>query len=709
MPVRGALTIKKMKVFTITTCFFFLFIHKNLSGQSISLREKAITLKRVIEINHYSPRPVNDSFSLAVFKSVINTIDSRRLFLTASEYKQLSSYNQKLDDELQGNGWAFFDQLVSIYKRSLGRADSIITAITQKPLNFSADESITFSHEESFNFAGTAEELSKRWGRYLKLVALRSIYYTTARDSAPNTSHKPIIEKLEPVTRNKIKENEKKYIENILNYKTGVNSYLSEIYLNAIASGFDPHTNYFSREGKEEFQSALSSEGLSFGIDFDENQQGQVVIQHLQPGGPAWKSGELHKNDELLQLQQEGKEPVDITGQTLEDVYEFIGAAGHEKLLFKVKKSNGQEKTVALNKEKINNEENVVKSFVLNGSKKIGYIILPGFYTEWENEGGSSCAGDVAKEIIKLKRENIEGLILDVRYNGGGSLGEALDMAGIFIDEGPLSAEKERSGKLIFFKDPNRGIIYGGPMVLLVNGQSASASELLAATLQDYNRAVIVGDKTFGKATMQEMFFLDTVSKKPANPKTMTDVLKITVAKLFRLNGESAQLKGVMPDILLPDEFELVKAGEKYYSNALSSDTARKNTYYKPLPQLPVNQLTEKSVTRINSNPDFQQIKKLIATQQAKEQQKTETIPLKWESFEKWFTERESSVSEEITSHGQPVFTASVAEQNKQWITDNDDAKEWNEAMIKNIREDIYTQEAFLVLCDLISLQKTIR
>jgi len=205
---------------------------------------------------------------------------------------------------------------------------------------------------------------------------------------------------------------------------------------------------------------------------------------------------------------------------------------------------------------------------------------------------------------------------------------------------------------------------------------------------------------------MQEMFFLDTVSKKPANPKTMTDVLKITVAKLFRLNGESAQLKGVMPDILLPDEFELVKAGEKYYSNALSSDTARKNTYYKPLPQLPVNQLTEKSVTRINSNPDFQQIKKLIATQQAKEQQKTETIPLKWESFEKWFTERESSVSEEITSHGQPVFTASVAEQNKQWITDNDDAKEWNEAMIKNIREDIYTQEAFLVLCDLISLQK---
>ncbi len=697
-----------MKAFTTAACLI-LITCQSVTGQSVDFRQKAITLKRVIEINHYSPRPVNDSFSVSVFKAVINTIDSRRLFLTASEYKQLSSYSQKLDDELQGNGWAFFDQLTAIYKKVLPRADSIIKSITQKPFNFSADESISLSHEESFNFATTPEELSKRWARYLKLVALRSIYYTNAKDSSHSNSNKVNIEKSEPLTRNKIKENEEKFIANILNYKTGINSYLSEIYLNAIASAFDPHTNYFSQEDKNEFQSALSSEGLSFGIDFDENQKGQIVIQHLQPGGPAWKSGELHKNDELLQMQQDGKEPMDISGKTLEDVYEFIGSPGHDKLVFKVRKNNGQERTIALKKERINNEENVVKSFVLNGNKKIGYIILPGFYTEWENDGGSSCAGDVAKEIIKLKRENIEGLILDVRYNGGGSVGEALDMAGIFIDEGPLSAEKERSGKLTFFKDPNRGIIYGGPMVLLVNGQSASASELLAATLQDYNRAVIVGGKTFGKATMQDMFFLDTVSKKPVNPKTPTDVLKITIAKIFRLNGESAQLKGVTPDVLLPDDFELMKASEKYYPNALPSDTARKNTYYKPLPLLPVHELAEKSDSRTRNNADFSAIKRIIAAQQVKEQQKIETIPLKWEAFEKWITEKESSATEEITSHNPAVFTASAAEQNKQWIADNEDAKEWNDVMIKNIREDIYTQEAFLILCDLINLQKATR
>lgn len=692
-----------MRVLTIIFTLLF-FTVQHLCGQAIPLRQKAITLKRVIEINHYSPRPVNDSFSLAVFNSVINTLDSRRLFFTAADYKLLSSYSLKLDDELQGNGWAFFDQLMAVYKKSLSRADSVINVITQKPFNLSIDESVIASTERDFDFPQTPEDLTKRWSRYLKFVACRTLYYIVHSDSSVG---KTTIEKLEPMTRNKIKESEKKFISTILNYRSGLNNYLSEIYLDAIASEFDPHTNYFSQEGKEEFQSALSSNGLSFGIDFDENQKGQVVIQHLEPGGPAWKSGELHKNDELLQLQQEGKDPVDITTQTVEDVYEFIQAPGHDKLSFKVRKTNGQEKTITLKKEKINNEENIVKSFVLNGKKKIGYIILPGFYTEWENDGGSSCANDVAKEIIKLKHENIDGLILDVRYNGGGSVGEALEMAGIFIDEGPLSAEKERSGKLSFFKDPNRGIIYGGPMILLVNGQSASASELLAATLQDYNRAVIVGGKTFGKATMQQLFFLDTISKKAPNAGAAIDVVKITTAKIFRLNGESVQLKGVEPDVLLPDEFELMKASEKYYSNALPSDTARKNNYYKPLPPLPKATLAQKSAARVSNNQDFQEIKNLLAKQEAK--QKSETIPLKWERFEKWMSDKEASATEEVASQNQSVFTANVAEQNKQWVTDSEDAKEWNDITIKNIQEDIYTQEAFLILCDLIETQKTNR
>jgi carboxyl-terminal processing protease len=587
----------------------------------------------------------------------------------------------------------------------------MIDNITRQPFNFSVDESVIASREATFDFAASTEELQKRWYRYLKFATARGIYYALHKDNLPVQAAKSSIDKVEPSIRNKLRGNEKKFIEDILHYKAGLESYMAEIYLDAIASEFDPHTNYFSQEGKEEFQSALSSQGLSFGIDFDENQKGQIVVDHLEPGGPAWKSGELHKNDELLQLQQEGKEPVDITEQSVEDIYEFLAAPGHDKINFKVRKNNGQEKTVTLKKEKINNEENVVKSFVLNGSKKIGYIILPGFYTEWENDGGSSCANDVAREIIKLKHENIEGLILDVRFNGGGSVGESLAMAGIFIDEGPLSGEKDKSGKLVFLKDPNRGVIFSGPMILLVNGQSASASELLAATLQDYNRALIMGGKTFGKATMQQMFFLDTLSKKAPNARTNTDILKITTGKIFRLNGETAQLKGVVPDIELPDEFELMKSGERFYANALPADTARKNNYYKPLPAIPIAELATKSAARTSRDPGFIRIQKSIADLKAKQIQQTEIIPLKWEGFDKWLSGKEMAGKEEEKDNIQEpsVFTASVAELNKQWTTDNEDAKEWNNRMIKNIQNDIYMQEAFRVLCDWIGLQKTSR
>ena len=264
------------------------------------------------------------------------------------------------------------------------------------------------------------------------------------------------------------------------------------------------------------------------------------------------------------------------------------------RLVLKFRKKDGTTRIVLLRKEKIENEENIVKGFVLKGEKKIGYILLPAFYTEWENESGSSCANDVAKEIVKLKKENIDGLILDVRYNGGGSLGEAMEMIGIFVDEGPLMGQKQKAEKVIYLKDPNRGTIYNGPMALMVNGQSASASEILAASLQDYNRALIVGSNTYGKATMQQMMLLDTMTNRPTQIGNAKDIVKITTGKLYRLSGETAQMNGVSPDIVLPDAFDGLDYREKFSSFALPADKVAKNAYYKPLAALPVNELPEK-------------------------------------------------------------------------------------------------------------------
>lgn len=685
-----------------------LLFHSRLQAQSEPARQKTFLIKRLIELNHYSPKPVDDSFSTSLFRTTTNFLDPKRLLFLSSEYQQLSVYSLKLDDELKGVGWNFLNLLASLYKKAMVRADSLNGAVFQKPLDFTLNESVTISSEKSYNFAANANDLQMRWRRYAKFIAIEDIYDMISDDSTKTFSLEEI-NKLEPRAREKIRISEKRTIKEVLDQLNGSEDFLLDIYLNALATCFDPHTNYFSPEGKEMFQSSLSTEGLSFGLELDENEKGNIVIEHLVPGGPAWKSGELHKGDQLLHLQWENKEQMDISSLSLEEVYEMLETPTEERIIIKVKKANGTTPVVTLRKEKISNEENIVKSFVLKGEKKIGYIVLPGFYTEWENESGSGCANDVAKEIIKLKRDNIDGLVVDVRFNGGGSIQEGLEMTGIFIDEGPLAAQKESNGRVFYYRDPNRGVIFNGPLALLVNGQSASASEMLAASLQDYHRAVIIGSNTYGKATVQQLFPLDS-SHKPNTrlPNNTKEILKITLGKFYRLDGQSAQLKGVKPDVLLPDAFDELDIGEKFYPNALPSDTVKKNTFYKPLPALPVEELARRSADRINANNDFQNIKKLVAAQSRIGQSKTEIIPLKWDSFKSWIGQHELDldiIGAEVSNKASKLV-ADNNQHDKQWLENNPYEKEINKKWLENISADIYIREAFLVLCDLINLQR---
>ena len=685
--------------------FLLLFQNHYLYTQS-SLQQKAVVLKRMIELNHLAPKPVDDSFSADMFKIIINRADRRRLLFTDAEFKSLQAYNNKLDEELNKKEWTFYDLFATLYKKALTRADSIITKLSQKPFDFNVNETVTSNKREEFNFATDVSSLSARWLRYLKYSALDQLFDIAAADTTGKTSLKTVIGTAEAKVREQLKKNEIKNLKRLTTQQGGIDGHITELYLNALASVFDPHTNYFSPQGKQQFQESLSTEALSFGLELDENEKGQIVVDMLTPGGPAWKSGDLHKGDILLSVLWEGKEVADMTGATLEEAYEELEKSSTDKLILKFKKADGTEKTVMLKKEKLENEENIVKGFVLQGEKKIGYILLPGFYTEWENESGSSCANDVAKEIVKLKKENIDGLILDVRYNGGGSLGEALEMTGIFIDEGPVVGIKSKDPKVVFLKDPNRGTIFSGPMVLMVNGQSASASEMLAAALQDYNRAVIVGSATFGKATMQQMFSLDTFSKKAAAMNTDRDMVKITDGKLYRLTGESAQRNGVVPDVLLPDAFDGIEYREKFSPNALVGDPVAKNNYYKPLPALPINELAAKSALRIKSDENFRDIQQIISMMIAR-REKSETISLKWEEFEKWARQNAKELEAlkgDVVAVGKK-FTVTNHGLDKVLLANNEYAREINQVWLDDINEDIYIQEAFLVLCDLIKLR----
>jgi carboxyl-terminal processing protease len=426
----------------------------------------------------------------------------------------------------------------------------------------------------------------------------------------------------------------------------------------------------------------------------------------LVPGGPAWKTGDIHKEDEILQLQWKGKAPIDVSTVSVEEVYAMLARSNHDELLVKVKKPDGTIRTITLRKEKIETEEDIVKGFLLAGEKKVGYIALPDFYTQWEDEKGSGCANDVAKEIIKLKKENPEGLILDLRYNGGGSLYEALQLCGIFIDDGALVGVKEKDGKLTFGKDPNRGTIYDGPLVIMVNTQSASASELVAAALQDYNRAVIVGSPTYGKATMQLVFPLDSNAKHDG--RSSNGYVKITTGKLFRLTGETAQRNGVIPDILLPDAFDGLEFSEKFMPYVLPADTARKNNYYKPLPFLPFTALKEKSKERISIDPYFTDLVKHIIKRKEEMATGKVTIPLRPDAFEKWDKEKEAleaAIEDEETTASK-IFTVANHSMEKERLQNNEYAAALNKYAMESVLADVYIQEAFSIITDLIKLQK---
>lgn len=398
-------------------------------------------------------------------------------------------------------------------------------------------------------------------------------------------------------------------IRKTLHHPSGYENYVASLYCDAIANLFDPHTEYMPLEEKRDFETSLGKQGYYFGFSLQENEKGNTEIGRLVPGSPAWKCGDLNKGDIVTGIGWEGKESVDVSGLRAGEISDLLKSDDTARLRLTVKKQDGIEKTVSLIRAKIDNEENNVRGYVLKGNISVGYIYLPDFYTAYESYG--SCANDVAKEIVKLKKEKIAGLILDIRYNGGGSLQEALDMAGIFIDAGPLVMMKERTGRIVSLKDPNRGTIYDGPMTVLVNGQSASASELLGAVLQDYHRAVIVGSTTFGKGSAQVILPVDTNTAVPITSRnTQYGYVKVTTSKFYRVTGGTTQHAGVTPDIVLPDIFDGLNYHESALPSALPADTVRKNEYYTPLPDLPLTALAMKSKSRIDVDKNFAIIRK---------------------------------------------------------------------------------------------------
>ena len=669
------------------------------------LRAKTITLRRFLEQQHYKPVQWNDTSSAMLYDKWIKELDEEKLFFTQKEIAALETYKTKLDDELLGKapvaaGKDFFSQSTALYKLRLQKTDSLIKALTLKPFDFSKPDNIVWPFT---GYAANEQEMAQRWLRYLKWRVLNNIAEKVTDSTGADTRLPVTFIKLEVEAQDKIRQRELYYVSNLLSTPGYFIQNLEDEYLNSIAWCYDPHTNYMSLKEKKEFDTEMSGTEYSAGLDLEEDEKGDKSISYLQPGGSAWRSGQLHTGDVITSIKADGKEK-NVTDISEEELSSYLNGNNESDVEITVRTAAGETKTATLHKEKVTDDEGIVKSYVLHGKQNIGYINLPGFYSREdetikdENDiKYDGCANDVSKEIVKLKKDTIGGLILDLRFNGGGSMWEAMQLAGIFIDIGPVASVKDKAGKVHFLKDPNRGTIYDGPLVVLVNGASASASEFVSAVLQDYNRALIVGGTTYGKGTAQQVLPLDTI--RIDENKKYEDYVKVTLEKFYRVNGSTTQWKGVIPDIMLPDLYAADEYKEKSNASALQPDNSKQGTY-QPLPALPIAMLAAKSKQRVDANEYFKKISSFSNWMQ--QFKKERNISLQWTGYATQYNAA-MKMYKQFSNEEKEQTGIRVTNNGFDWqrlLQSTQRSKAINDTYLKQLQEDAILAEAYKILMD---------
>ncbi|MFZ1529137.1 MAG: carboxy terminal-processing peptidase [Ferruginibacter sp.] len=592
--------------------------------------QKVVTLKRFLEKKHFSPIRWNDTTSALLYNHWLEELDEERLFFSKADIAKLEPYRTKLDDEINGKSWEFFRLSTQLYYSKIQVADSAAKAFLARPVDFSKPAGMSWPYE---TYAANDAELALRWQQYIKWRILSYMADELAGKEGKkdlSAAVPPNMAELEARIRKKVSRRETMYFQSLIQTPEEFKKAMQESFLDAVAHTYDPHTSYMNYSDKEEFSALTSAKEFSSGFGFEEDSKGDKTINYLQPGSSAWRSGQVHAGDVLLKVKINGTER-DVSELSADELEEVMGGNSSAEVEITLRTASGEIKKVKLLQEKITDDESVVKSYVVKGKQLIGYINLPGFYSneseDYEHDL-TGCANDVSKEIVKLKKDNIAGLVLDLRNNGGGSMWEAIQLAGIFIDIGPVASIKDEKAKLVFLKDPNRGTIYDGPMIVLINGASASASEFLSAALQDYNRALIVGGTTYGKGTAQDLLPLDTANT--ASKMKYDDYVKVTMGKFYRVNGSTVQWKGVEPDIELPDLYRAELFKEKGQPTALVPDLAKPG-YYQASAALPVEMLRQKAAARIKDDAYFKLVQNFAGI--LANYKKTKTIPLQWAGF----------------------------------------------------------------------------
>ena len=567
----------------------------------------------LLEEGHYSPQKIDDNFSKEVFKKFIEELDGDKNILLQSDVEELKKYETMVDDEIHGAPVESFFAANNIYLKRLEEVALAYKEIMAKPFNFSVNETVEMDPKNRL-FPKTEKDRFEILRKSVKYAVLDK--FAAAQDERlKNKEKKDFISKadstLEREAREQVRRQIDRYMATRKNRETNDENFST--FVNAITTTMDPHSSYFPPIDLRTFNESMRGSFFGIGAQLKED-DGKIKIASLVGGGPAWKNGELKENDEIVKVAQGKAEPVDVTGYAVTDAVKLIrGAEKGSEVRLTVRKMDGSIKVISLLRDDVKLEEVFVKSSIINGANKIGYIYLPEFYANFEDPKGARCADDVAKELEKLKAEKVDGIVLDLRGNGGGSLYDVVQMVGLFIEDGPVCQVKGRGDKAKILDDRDKTVQYDGPLTVLVDETSASASEIFAAAIQDYKRGIIIGStSTYGKGTVQRNIPLNPQSENNLFNTAKADDLgtvKLTLQKFYRINGGATQLRGVEPDVVLPDRLEYLKFREKDNPDALKWDEISKANYKKWTSTYSTDAIISNAKNDVSNSSTFGKIK----------------------------------------------------------------------------------------------------
>lgn len=656
-------------------------------------KERAIVLRNLIQ-EHYNPPYVDDNYSKKVFELYLKQLDFNKRFFTQQDSISFASYKTKLDDEINNGTVEFFEKTNAIYEQRLTQIATTFHSYLAQPFDFTTKEDIQLDAEKR-SFAKDEKELNEQWRKYFKYIVLLRIEdkLEQQKNAATDTSIKvQPYETIEKEARAKI---EKEHTEMFKRLQKETKADRFAEYINANVHVFDPHSDFFPPIEKENFDIQLSGTLEGIGATLQEK-DGYIKVANIVPGSPSYKQGELKPDDLILKVAQGNDEPVDVVDMKLNSAVKLIRGKKGTTVKLTVKKPTGAIKVIAIVRDVVVLEESFAKSMIVTDSLsklKVGYILLPSFYANFENTDSRSCSKDIKIELEKLKTEQVDGIILDLRNNGGGSLSDVVKIGGYFIDQGPIVQVKGKEDRPYILSDEDPTLDYKGPLVILVNQFSASASEILAAAMQDYNRAIIIGsNSTYGKGTVQRFIRLPLLDNKEE-----IGALKVTTQKFYRINGSSTQLKGVIPDIILPDIYSNLKIGEKEMDFALPYDMIN------PVPYtawsnktLDAKKIKSNSHNRISNNEAFKQITKNAEYVKLKQDKTDHTLNLKTYQEELAKSKKE----DDLFKDGSKVIAGWKFNALKADGTDSL-KEEKNKIYIKSLQKDAYIFEGLQVIKDI--------